>query len=204
MTERPYNVVYPARLAMTRFDARSGLYRWFENYKLDRDEEFADREEWLTIEEIPFKVGSRRRVRYVGEIGSDCPTHFRRYIEFETGAPPPPSFFRPAPEPYQPIERRPSRTFDNEPGVMTAHKLLHTVEKLGLRAAPPNPFDLSGYDTGFEFRAMMEQRTRLLNERIDALSYTFYAPLLVKLGEIINPDEVREVKPPPPPRWRRN
>lgn len=59
----------------------------------------------ITIEERPFQVGNKKRMRYVGKIEREDASVVT--VLFEPGAPPPPTFFRkPKPKPkVEPLPR---------------------------------------------------------------------------------------------------
>lgn len=91
-----YKLDYDGWLALNDHDGHSDLRRWFENYKLERFAKFAADDEWLTIEEKKFRGARRSAVRYVGTICDVEEIGPRRTVVFETNAPPPPTFHRPA------------------------------------------------------------------------------------------------------------
>lgn len=86
---------YPGSCGMRYHDKEPELRRWFDNYKLDHAASFPWIFQWLTIEEKFFETRRRRHVRYEGTIGDDSMPLSRKVL-FETDAPPPPTFYRPA------------------------------------------------------------------------------------------------------------
>ena len=95
-----YYEKYPGTWGMRHHDAGSDLYRWFNNWKVDKYEILCD-VEWLTIEEYSWSCRGRKITRYDGVIGADHHPGIRK-VRFEVGAPPPPTFMQPARKKYVP------------------------------------------------------------------------------------------------------
>lgn len=100
MLDPVYEAGYPALHEMVGHDKHDALHRWFNNYRCN-PHVYLYADTWLTLEERRTTAGGRELVTYVGTIGADFSDH-RTTVLFEVGAPPPPSFFRPAPQPRQP------------------------------------------------------------------------------------------------------
>jgi len=97
-----YNKDYVGVWDMIAVDCYGELTRWFYNYVVTRDVYAPSSYEWMTIEEIVTISPTGKEIRnYIGTIGADhLPT--TRTVHFETNAPPPPTFMRPAKEKYVP------------------------------------------------------------------------------------------------------
>lgn len=102
----PYYEKYPGRWLMEWHDGYSELKRWFDNWKLEKYVSFGDTE-WLTIQEYSLTCRGKKITRYDGVIGADHDGR-RRKVSFETGAPPPPTFFMPAKRKYEPSPPEPA------------------------------------------------------------------------------------------------
>lgn len=97
MSPAIYFTTYPGYLLMQCHDDETNdLKRWFDNYKVDKYATFTCEHEWLVIDEQEFfDVRGKRRRRFVGVIGADH-TETCRKVDFDTSAPPPPTFWRPS------------------------------------------------------------------------------------------------------------
>lgn len=199
-----YKLAYEGTGGLQTQDGFSELRRWFENYKLDRDAEFADECEWLTIEEKKFQGIRRPGVRYVGTIG-DVEMHGpRRTVLFETNAPAPPTFHRPAK--FRP---EPRRQVAHDSGTLTYDMLLETMDRIGL--GNDRRRDMQMHSRSFEEFAYRVQAAKYKFEiertRINATNWML--PLLnsdVLSGLTVFGIDYGVEKPsvPPPRRYRRN
>ena len=104
----PYQEKYPGTWAMKWHDDKlSDLQRWFDNWKLEKYAFFNSETEWLTIEEHSWTCRGKKITRYEGTIGADHHNYVRK-VKFETGAPPPPTFFVPVKRKYEPPPPEPA------------------------------------------------------------------------------------------------
>jgi hypothetical protein len=83
-----YQVEYDGYYSMYWHDIESNaLKRWFDNYKVDRWISFANNYEWLVVKEV--KTDTKRKVRYICEIGDDG-RGTKRVVIMDHTAPPAP------------------------------------------------------------------------------------------------------------------
>lgn len=169
---------YPGSCGMRYHDKEPELRRWFDNYKLDHAALFPWTFQWLTIEEKSFETRRRRHVRYEGTIGDDSMPLSRSKVLFETDAPPPPTFYRPAKPLPAPVA---------EPILSTAltREYLRRGEERYEWMREMIVMRLSGRDP-----LMRRRPTSLYNNY-------FYSP------PPYSPPQMVEVQA-PPPRYRRN
>lgn len=95
-----YHVEYEGYYAMSWHDREeNALKRWFENYKVERHASFACDTEWMIVKEMPS--GTRRKKRYVCEIGDDG-RGSKREVIIDHSAPPAPMLTFAAKRRYEP------------------------------------------------------------------------------------------------------
>lgn len=197
-----YKLDYEGAAELERHDNDDELRRWVCNWQTKKPGDFPSSEEWLTIEERKFVVGRRSCVRWIGEIGSDH-SDYRRRIEFETGAPPPPTFHRPPLEPRAKRQARQRLAHEET----TFDQIERYREKLGI--FPPAWSDLvmlarTPWDLLDQLKIL---ELRQEKARLDAMQWIepmWDIPL--RPPTFIATDYGTEHKPklPPPPRFRRN
>lgn len=196
---------------MLAVDGRSDLERWFDNYKLDHKADFASEHEWLTIEEKKFAACRRRATRYVGTIGDVEMRGPRRTVVFETNAPAPPTFHRPAK--FRP-EPRPQRAHDSD--TLTIDTIFEAINQLNLSPARRDammmnsrgPWDLMERVRAERFAQELDRQTLMIN--MSAVNWLtpfpagdgIYSGIDLGSGDMTVMQVLKPI--PPPKRYRRN
>lgn len=97
---KPYHVEYDGYYRMSWHDSEeNALKRWFENFKVEQYASFAADTEWLVVKELPS--GTRRKKRYICEIGDDG-RGTKRDVIMDHSAPPAPLLTFAAKRRYEP------------------------------------------------------------------------------------------------------
>jgi len=196
-----YRLDYEGTASLERLDTYSTLCRWFHNYKLDRSAEFADDHEWLTIEEKKFRAARRLSVRYVGTICDVEERGPRRTVLFETNAPPPPTFHRPAK--FRP-ERKPTRAHDG--GTLTADMLLETMDRIGLSRDRCRDLMINSRNIWELAEQVHREKYRYELERTKLNAMNWIIPIysrdLILSIDLVNPIPQKPSVPPPKRYWR--
>lgn len=199
----PYHSAYDVTSGFKLYhDSESDLQRWFNNYRVDKDASFASKHQFLTITERKSFSGGRRQrllIRYVGEIGNDN-SDYRRKVDFDVGAPPPPIL-------HLPIRAK------KEPNTLRSEDLLDAYRRIG-RLAPPS--------SSYEYRMRMYEQERNLRDVAFNIDRAMTTSLLQVMLNTLPPSKLTifgvdiaeetdrtsvigpAPKKPPEPRWRRN
>jgi hypothetical protein len=196
-----YKLDYEAADEMRRFDGEQALRRWFDNWKIDREAHFAADDEWLTIEERKFRGARRTGVRYIGTICDVEELGPRRAVVFETNAPPPPTFHRPAK-----IRPEPPRRRARDSNTLTVDTIYEAMDRLGIGRAERRDL-MREYRSPWHLMGDLRIREAVRQTQLEGVRMSTFNWLTTP-GGIVTGLDLAEAKPVtpvlPPKRYRRN